>query len=442
MSILLENHLKSVEIPANLRINDQIKYYRKKCAEMGCNRPYHHFAFGQSPFSPPAKIIEALKNNADKHDYVPTAGIPELRETIARYYRNVFKINCSAHQVVISPGSKEMISMIIAVLEGPVLIPSPSWVSYLPQAKILKKAVMSIRLSSSDNYKLTSEKLEDSIAQTFSMQRILILNNPNNPTGAVYSKQELEALAQICRKYNVIVISDEIYARTSFDFENFTSMAEIYPEKTIITGGLSKDRSAGGYRMGVGIFPANQELIEDILKIAGSTFSCVATPIQHASLVAFSQDPEIERYIYNCSQIHAAIGSITSSRLNKIPDINATIPKGAFYLFVDFNEFSDKLKNIGLNSCTEFCEHMVRVEHTAMLPGNSLLLPNDDFSVRLSYVDYNGDEVLRAWQKEKPSSDRDKERFFEIYCPLISQGIKNIDNYFTQVRQGKIPVHS
>ena len=142
MSILLENHLESVKIPANLRINDQIKYYRKQCAEMGCNKPYHHFAFGQSPFSPPDKIIEALRNNASKHDYVPTAGIPELREIVAEYYRNVFKVDCGSQQVVISPGSKEMISMIIAVLEGTVLIPSPSWVSYLPQAKILKKDVM------------------------------------------------------------------------------------------------------------------------------------------------------------------------------------------------------------------------------------------------------------------------------------------------------------
>jgi aspartate/methionine/tyrosine aminotransferase len=193
--------------------------------------------------------------------------------------------------------------------------------------------------------------------------------------------------------------------------------------------------------MGVGIFPDNQELIEDILKIAGSTFSCVAAPIQYAGLMAFSQDPEIEEYIYNCSQIHAAIGSITSSRLNKIPGINATIPKGAFYLFVDFNQYSENLKNIGFNSCAEFCEHMVHVEHTAMLPGNSLLLPEDDFSVRLSYVDYNGDAVLKAWQEEKPETDNDKEMFFEKYCPLISQGIKNIERYFAQVSEGKMPVH-
>lgn len=441
MSIILQNHLDAVAIPVNLRINDQIKLYKKKCAEMGCHRPYHHFAFGQSPFSPPAKIVSALKDNAGKHDYVPTAGIPELRETIAKYYQDIFGINCNARQIIISPGSKEMISMIIAVLEGPVFIPSPSWVSYLPQAKILKKEVMSIRLTPDDNYKLTPEKLAYSLSQTFSRQRILILNSPNNPTGAVYSEGELDALAEVCKKYNVIVISDEIYARTSFNFENYVSMARVYPEKTIVTGGLSKDRSAGGYRMGIGIFPDNEAFINDILKIAGSTYSCVAAPIQYASLVAFSQDPGIEEYIHDCTQIHATVGRITSSRLNKIPRVKATIPEGAFYLFVDFNEYGGKLKEIGFESCADFCEHMVRVEHTALLPGNSLLLSEDNFSVRLSYVDYNGNEVFKAWQKEKPESDTEKDNFFEKYCPLVSQGIKNIERYFAQVGEGKMPVY-
>ena len=441
MSILLENHLEAIEIPANLRINDQIKYYRKKCAEMGCYKPYHHFAFGQSPFSPPAKIVEALRKNADKHDYVPTAGIPELRETIAEYYKNVFNINCKSNQVVISPGSKEMISMILAVLQGTVFIPSPSWVSYLPQAKILKKKVSSIKLTSSNHYKLTSGQLEDSLSQDFSQQKILILNSPNNPSGAVYSRNELEALAEVCKKFNVIVISDEIYARTSFNFENYTSMAHVYPEKTIITGGLSKDRSAGGYRMGVGIFPDDNKLIDDVLKIAGSTYSCVSAPIQYASIVAYSRDPEVEEYISDCTQIHSTIGKITSSRINEIEGIHATIPEGAFYLFVDFNDYKENLRKIGFLTCSEFCEHLVHVEHTALLPGNSLLLPEDDFAVRLSYVDYDGDEVLKAWQQNPPITDREKEDFFEKYCPLISQGIQSIERYFSQVSNGKIPVH-
>lgn len=101
MSILLEEHLNSIVIPANLRINDQINQYRKRCAANDCHRPYHHFAFGQSPFSPPPKIIQALQDHADKHDYLPTAGLPELREVIALYYKKKFGLDCTARQIVI-----------------------------------------------------------------------------------------------------------------------------------------------------------------------------------------------------------------------------------------------------------------------------------------------------------------------------------------------------
>ena len=441
MDILIERHLENVEIPANLRINDQIKIYRKKCEEMGCLRPYHHFAFGQSPFSPPEKIVEALRGNAHKHDYLPTAGIPVLRETIAKYYQDIFRIECSPEQVVVSPGSKEMISMILAVLDGPVYIPTPSWVSYLPQARILKKEVIAILTDKANNYKLTPEVFTDYLKKDSSRQKILILNNPNNPTGAVYSEAELEALADVCRAHNVIVISDEIYARTSFHFDEYVSMGKVYPEKTIVTGGLSKDRSAGGYRMGVGIFPDNKSFIEDILKIAGSTYSCVAAPIQYAAIVAYSQDPDIEDYISDTAEVHSLIGDMATTRLNNIEGIHASIPRGAFYLLVDFNDYKNELHRIGFESCADFCEHLVQVEHTALLPGNSLLLPPDHFSVRLSYVDYDGDEVLNAWQKHRPQTQVEREVFFETHCQLIADGIRNIERYFSQVKEGKKPKH-
>jgi len=440
-NIMLEQHLDTIQIPANLRINDQIKKYRKRCASIGCRRPYHHFAFGQSPFSPPKKIIQALKDNAHKHDYVPTAGIPELRVAISNYYNKIFSIKCKPEQIVVSPGSKEMISMILGVLQGAVIIPTPSWVSYLPQAGILKKEVLPIKLTPENNYKLTPAVLEDTIRHHSGSQYILILNNPNNPTGAVYSRTELKELAIICRKHHVIVIADEIYARTSFYFQEFVSMAAIYPEGTIVTGGLSKDRSAGGYRLGLGIFPNDKKLLNDILILAGSTYSCVASPIQYAALEAFSLNQEIENYIQHCAQIHQAVGHLVSRRLNNIPGIKATVPQGAFYLFVDFNYYFRLFKKIGFDTCADFCEHLIKVEHTALLPGNSLLLPEDDFSVRLSYVDYDGDALLKAWQQNRPVSENEKEQFFEEHCPLLDQGIKNIERYLAQLKKGKRPVH-
>jgi len=442
MGILLEDHLRTISIPANLKINDQIRRYRQRCAENGCDRPYHHFAFGQSPFSPPPEVVSALRAHADKHDYLPTAGLPELREAISSYYCVKFGLDCISEQIIVSPGSKEMISMILATLQGSIILPSPSWVSYLPQAKILKKEVISIKLSADNGYKLTAEQLQHAVEHTHTPQRVLILNNPNNPSGAVYTREELQSLVPVCEKNNIIVISDEIYARTSFNFADYVSMALIYPEKTIVTGGLSKDRSAGGYRLGVGVFPKEPDgLIQDILKIAGSTYSCVAAPIQYAALTAYSMDESIEQYMDDCAHVHELVGERTAAQLSAIQGVHTTIPKGAFYLYVDFNEYYDQFQNLGFETCAQFCEHLIKVEHTALLPGDSLLLPADEFGVRASYVDYDGDAVLAAWQKLRPDSREEKEKFFHDFCPLVETGVDNIGRYFEQVRDGKMPEH-
>jgi aspartate aminotransferase len=306
--MLTEAHLDEIGIPANLRINDQVKRYREHCRRMGCERPYHHFAFGQSPFSPPTAVVEALREHAGEHDYLPTAGMPALRDAVARYYRHHFRLETDPDQVVVSPGSKEMIAILLTALEGTVLVPTPSWVSYMPQAKILRKEVVPLRLRRDDGFKLTPELLRRGARDANGKQPIVILNHPHNPTGAMYERPELEALADTCRKLGVVVIADEIYALTAFDARGFTSMGEVYPEGTIVTGGLSKDRSSGGYRLGVGVFPRGEaRLLGNVLKIAGSTYSCVAAPIQHAAVTAYSLDEDLESHVGN------SLGSMRSS---------------------------------------------------------------------------------------------------------------------------------
>jgi aspartate/methionine/tyrosine aminotransferase len=442
MELLLESHLRHVSSPANLLINDQIGAFRKYCLEHGCRRPYHHFAFGQSPFPPPPTVVKALKANASKHSYLPTAGLPELREAIAAYYRNHFELDCDAKRVIISPGSKEMIAIALSVLQGEVLIPIPSWVSYLPQAKILKKPVAVLRTRREDGFRLTPALLERGLKESQTSQKILILNHPNNPTGAMYSEEELLALAEVCRTHNVFVISDEIYALTAFEPDRFVSMGRIYPEGTLVTGGLSKDRSSGGYRFGVGIIPKGaQELTDDILKVAGSTYSCVAAPIQYAAIEAYSGSEKVERYIRNCAAINAVVGKQTAALLNEIPGVHCAIPQGAFYIYVDFNDYREPFRKVGLNTCPEMCEHMLQVEHTAFLPGSALLLPEDDFSVRCSFVDFDGAKTLKAWRWGAPSTPEQEAGFLRKYCPLVVDGVGYAARFLEQVREGKRPEH-
>lgn len=442
MNIHLEEHLRSIASPANLVINDQIKRYREQCRINGCTRPYHHFAFGQSPFPPPPPVVAALTNSAAKHDYLPTAGLPELRETIAHFYNYHFNLSCLPAQVIVSPGSKEMIAMILAVIQGSVLIPTPSWVSYLPQAKILRKEVISLRTRPEENYKLTPDLLIQGAQQSENQRKILILNHPNNPTGTSYSKSELIDLAKVCRKFNIVVIADEIYALTGFEPDRFVSMGKVFPEGTIITGGLSKDRSAGGYRLGVGIFPQGQpELLQNLLKIAGSTYSCVAAPIQYAAIKAYSLDSEVETYMRDCREVNAMVGRKTALLVSDIVGLTTSQPQGAFYLYVDFNEQKERFLQVGLKTCIDFARHLLKVEHTALLPGSALLLPEDDFSVRFSYVDYDGETVLSKWRKNPPKTNEEEDYFIQKYCPLITDGVKNIALYLEQIRLGKLPRH-
>ena len=442
MDIRVENHLDDIASPANLKINDQINSFRQQCESHGCHAPYHHFAFGQSPYSPPPSVIEALACASKEHSYLPTAGIPQLREAVAEFHTKRFGVDCSSDRILTGPGSKEILAISLAVLQGPVIIPVPSWVSYLPQAKILKKEIIGVRTRREDGYKLTAGVLEHAIEHLHAPQKILILNHPNNPTGVVYSKDELEELAEVCRRHQIVVISDEIYALTSFDTENFTSMMRVYPEGTIVTGGLSKDRSCGGYRFGVGIFPKEPgRLFEDAVKIAGSTYSCVSAPIKYAALEGYSGSTEVDGYMRDCSAVNALAGRTMSSLLNGIPGVESTVPEGAFYLYVNFNEQKDLFSRVGLETCTDFCEDLLHTDHTALLPGSALLLPKDDFSVRCSYVDFTGDKALAAWRNRRPEGAAAERAFVEEHFQHIVKGVQSITRYIGMIREGRRPEH-
>ena len=235
-----------------------------------------HFGFGQSPFPVPEIIQQALRDNADKKDYLPTQGLPELCEAVAGFYRNEFGYNFKPLDVCVGPGSKELIFQIIYLMEGPLLIPT----------------------SRENNYRLTPELLDRACYSAGQSQKLLIFNNPNNPTGALYHENEIKEIAEICRAYQVIVISDEIYAMIDFDQLPMSSLAIFYPEGTIVSGGLSKSFAAGGYRLGVVLIPDSLELMMSALKsVVSETFSAVSAPVQYAALKAYRDFDEVRPFV-------------------------------------------------------------------------------------------------------------------------------------------------
>jgi len=219
-------------------------------------------------------------------------------------------------------------------------------------------------------------------------------------------------------------------------------MGEVFPEGTIVTGGLSKDRSSGGYRFGVGIFPEGQKgLIADIIKVAGSTYSCVAAPIQYAALEAYSMSNAVESHITDCKEINALVGKYTTTMFSRVPGVKTSKPEGGFYLLTDFNEYKDQFLKLGINTCTRFAEHLLKVEHAAFLPGEALLLEKNNFSLRCSFVDYDGAAALKDWREIPPLNGTEEDEFIQKHCPLIIDGINNISRYLEQIRSGDYPKH-
>lgn len=142
-----------------------------------------------------------------------------------------------------------------------------------------------------------------------------------------------------------------------------------------------------------------------------------------------------------CREINALVGRKTAALFGAVPGLKSSTPQGAFYLYVDFNEQREQLFKLGLKSCAEFARHLLQVEHTALLPGESLLLPEADFSTRCSFVDYDGEQVLERWRAAPPRTAEEQELFFRENCPLIVDGVKYIGRYVEQVRAGKKPAH-
>jgi aspartate aminotransferase len=336
--IQVEDQIDKVVMPDNLKVGLMVAEQRKKCASGGCFEEFYGLGFGQSPFHVPSVLSKALSDNADKGHYSAAEGILELRKAISDFNKRHFDLDVDPSRIVIGPGTKDIINTLFGIVKGGVILPSPSWIGYRPQIHLLHKHFHTLHLTSENNYKINPKEFEKFVSELSDEQHILVLNNPHNPTGALYTKQELEDLADVCRKHNVLVLADEIYALDTYDVSKFTSMGKVYPEGTFVTNGLSKDRSAGGYRLGSCILPttSSEKLASDYKKVAATVYTNVSTPIQFAAIKAYEPNDEIEDYISTTREIHRIMGNYLYEQWNSIDGITATKPEGAFYFFADF----------------------------------------------------------------------------------------------------------
>jgi len=429
-------------MPENLKLNTFLQEFHSDCHSPECNFGYYGFAFGQSPFPVPKPIQDALIKNVSKGGYAAISGIPELRNAISKYNKHYFGMDITPDRIYVGPGTKELLFNLLEILHGTVILPTPAWLGYLPQIRFLKKNYH--MLPTRTNKKIAPNDLRRLALRLQDRQKILILNNPNNPTGLLYDRLELEEIADVCREQNIIIISDEIYAQTTYDFSKFVSMGKIYPEGTFVTNGLSKSHAAGGYRLGYVIFPQHaNDLKLQFKKILATEYTAVSTPIQHAAVAGFEISKELDEYFEVTRNIHQIMGEYTFNALSRIDGIKVTKPDATFYLLADFNVFASDLQKTKIYTSQKLSESlMVHPYHTAIVGGDSLVLERTDFSARIAYVDYDGAKVYQNYLDKKPKSSTDRLEFVKNSAPKIVAGIEMIKRFFEDVRNDSIKTYT
>ena len=378
---MIKNIINNLKPSSTLLINEESKKLEKK------GKKIFKFGFGQSPFDIPEDIVEELKNNAHQNKYLPMQGLRELRSTIAKYMSKEKNYEYDADQIIIGPGSKELMFLLHILFDGDVILPAPSWVSYAPQALIGRNKVHWIQTKRQNNWFPTSQQIENIILKNNKKNYLLFINSPNNPSGQVC--ENLSEISSLTKKYNLIILSDEIYSQLSFE-KNFKSISNYCPEKTIISTGISKWCGAGGWRLGFFIIPKSLKKINEKIKVlASETFSSVSAPVQYAVISAYKNDHR--DYIKKSKDILKNVGEYVYDNL-KSNNVLISKPKGGFYLMP---EFTNKI----FSSSQEMCKIILRDTGVALLPGSDFGFSKKKLITRLSFTDFDGVNFMKNYDK-------------------------------------------
>ncbi len=411
INLNITNLKPSATLVINERSNDLITAGKK----------VYKLGFGQSPFPVPKVVVDALKANAHQKDYLPVRGLYALRRAVANYNQQKFGLTTTAEDVLIGPGSKELLFLTQMIYQGELLLPQPSWVSYEPQAHLASKGHHWLKTKAENDYMLDGETLDTYCKQELNVPRILILNYPSNPAGGTLNPSQLQEIATVARKHKILILSDEIYGDVHHTGQH-ESIAKYYPEGTIMSSGLSKWCGAGGWRLGTFSFPKELRwLLDKMAVVASETFTTTSAPIQYAAVKAYEGGVEIEAYLAHSRIILGRIAQ-ACSKLLLAKNITHPAPTGGFYLMPNFNYYKDKLQARNIRSSTQLSESLLEETGVALLPLSAFGMADDFLGARLSYVDFDGAKALQMI-KENPAATA------EALAPKVIEGVRLIGEW-------------
>ena len=359
-------------------------------------------SLGEPDFNTPDFIKEAAKKALDNNvtKYPPVNGFKELREAISQKFKRDNGLVYAPDQIVVSTGAKQSIANVILAMIGQgdkVIIPAPYWVTYIEQVKMVEGIPVVVNASIENDFKITASQLEDAID---SNSRLLVFSSPCNPSGSVYSKEELEALAEVIARHpQLYVICDEIYEHINFKgkHQSLGQFTEI-SDRVITVNGVSKGFAMTGWR--IGYIGAPLWIAKACSKIQGQITSGANSIAQMAALEAIKADPQVTIDMKNAFEKRK---HLVSTLLNDIPSIQTNDPEGAFYHFPDISYYFGKSSgHIEIKNASDLCEYLLEDAHVALVTGDAFGSPNN---IRISYA-ASDEELKEALARMKVSLEK------------------------------------
>jgi len=373
----LSNLISSVEESRTLAITSLIKKLKAE------GKNVLSFSAGEPDFPTPAFIkeaaIKAINNNFTY--YTANEGYPDLIKTIIKKFKEDNGLEFNPENILVSSGAKHSLFNILLAICNPgdeVIFQSPYWVSYPEMARLARAESVIIDAGVETEYKILPAALEKAITEK---TKVFLFNSPSNPTGTVYSKKEILALAEVLKGKDIFVVTDEIYEKIVFDGEEHFSIGTVdfLKDKTITVNGVSKAYSMTGWRIGYAGGP--KEIIKLARNLQSHSTSNAASISQAAAQAALSnQSPDIDMMVGEFKKRRDFI----VSELNKIPGVKCPVPKGAFYVFYDVSSYYGKSVNgLKIKDSTSFCNYILTEQNVGLVPGVAF---GNDNCVRMSYA--------------------------------------------------------
>lgn len=373
----LSNRINAIEESATLAMAAKAREFKNKGIDV------ISLSLGEPDFKTPQHICEAAKKAIDEGKYFaypPVAGYQDLREALAAKYQKENNVPYKAENIVVSNGAKQSIANAMLALLNPgdeVIVFSPYWVSYDALVRLTEAVPVMIKGGIENDFKVTAAQLEAAITPK---TKAIIFSSPCNPTGTVFSRKELEDIAKVVVKHNILAIADEIYEHINFTGEqvSIASFPGMF-ERTITVNGFAKGFAMTGWR--VGYIAAPKWIADGCNKVQGQITSANCSIAQRAALAAVTGDIEpTNKMVAEYKQRREIVYNL----LKDIPGVKCNYPQGAFYFFPDVSSFfgkSDGTRTI--KNGDDFCLMMLEKAHVSMVPGGAF---GDDNCVRLSYA--------------------------------------------------------